>query len=120
MIYKEGRVGRRAGGFHFKRLNSPLDIPLEAQRVTPPRLPCLSELEVVRHFTRLSTKNYAIDTNFYPLGSCTMKYNPKAAHQLAMLPGYLNHHPYSDRADSQGVLECLYELQQILLAVTGL
>ena len=120
MIYKEGRVGRRAGGFHFKQLNSPLDIPLEAQRVTPPRLPCLSELEVVRHFTRLSTKNYAIDTNFYPLGSCTMKYNPKAAHQLAMLPGYLNHHPYSDQGDSQGVLACLYELQQILLAVTGL
>lgn len=120
MIYTEGAKGRRAGSFHLNIDNAELTIEPHLLRKNLPRLPCLSELEVVRHFTRLSTKNFAIDTNFYPLGSCTMKYNPRVAHQLMMLPGYLNHHPYSDVNDSQGVLQSLYELQEMLLAVTGL
>ena len=64
-------------------------IPDSLLRDAPLGLPALSELQVVRHFTKLSQKNYSIDTNHYPLGSCTMKYNPRAAHELAMLPGFL-------------------------------
>ena len=120
MIYEEGKKGRRAGAFRLTTEKESQAIPAHLLREKPPLLPSLSELEVVRHFTRLSTKNYAIDTNFYPLGSCTMKYNPRAAHQLAMLPGFLHHHPYSDASESQGLLQCLYELQDILLSVTGL
>ena len=69
------------------------DIPENLRRKKRAMLPELSELEVVRHFTRLSQLNLSIDTHFYPLGSCTMKYNPKACNQYAMLPGFLNRHP---------------------------
>lgn len=120
MIYEEGEKGRRAGSFRFATDKKSPMIPPHLLREKPPLLPGLSELEVVRHFTRLSTRNYAIDTHFYPLGSCTMKYNPRVAHQLAMLPGYLHHHPYSAVSDSQGLLHCLYELQHMLIEVTGL
>ena len=69
------------------------DIPENMRRRKAPLLPEVSELEVVRHYTRLSQLNFSIDTHFYPLGSCTMKYNPKACNQYAMLPGFLNRHP---------------------------
>lgn len=120
MIYQEGQPGRRPHNFYFDMLDAPMQLPSAALRVTPPCLPGLSELEVVRHYTRLSQKNYAIDTRFYPLGSCTMKYNPRAAHAIALLPGYLHHHPYASVEDSQGVLRTLYELQQTLVHATGL
>ncbi|MBP9721850.1 MAG: aminomethyl-transferring glycine dehydrogenase subunit GcvPB [Gammaproteobacteria bacterium] len=84
------------------------------------KLPESSELEVIRHFTKLSQKNFSIDTQMYPLGSCTMKYNPRAAHRLAMLPGMLQRHPLADLSHSQGYLSCIYELQEILKAVTGM
>jgi glycine dehydrogenase subunit 2 len=119
MIYKEGRENRRANSFMLNTEGQSA-IPDHLMRKTPPYFPGVSELETVRHFTRLSRKNFSIDTNFYPLGSCTMKYNPRIAHELAMLPGYLNHHPYSDEADSQGLLKCLFELQAMLVAVTGM
>jgi glycine dehydrogenase subunit 2 len=80
----------------------------------------VSELQVVRHFTRLSQQNFSIDTHFYPLGSCTMKYNPRACNRLAMLPGFLDRHPLEPEAHCQGVLECLFELQEMLKAVTGM
>lgn len=83
-------------------------------------LPEVSELDVVRHYTRLSQKNFSIDSHFYPLGSCTMKYNPRAAHQLASLPGFLQRHPLADDAHSQGYLQCAYEVQEILRQVTGM
>jgi len=120
MIYAEGHLARRAGSFRLEIEKDKMDIPKNLLRKDPPRLPTLSELETVRHFTRLSTKNYAIDTNFYPLGSCTMKYNPRAAHQGAMITTYLRHHPYSDETQSQGILKSLYELQEMLIAVTGM
>lgn len=96
------------------------DIPAHFLRKNLQCLPELSELEVVRHFTQLSTRNFSIDTHFYPLGSCTMKYNPKAAHALASLSGFLYRHPHQSVAQSQGFLACLYELQEILAEVTGM
>jgi glycine dehydrogenase subunit 2 len=95
-------------------------IPDSLLRRDAPKLPSVSELQVVRHFTRLSRNNFSIDTHFYPLGSCTMKYNPRGVHKLAMLPGFLNRHPLADEAHSQGYLACLYDLQEILAEVTGM
>ncbi|MBF0123852.1 MAG: aminomethyl-transferring glycine dehydrogenase subunit GcvPB [Magnetococcales bacterium] len=96
------------------------DLPATALRSQPPLLPELSELQVMRHFTRLSQRNYAIDSHFYPLGSCTMKYNPRVCHTLAMLPGFLERHPLLPEHYGQGVLSCLYELQEMLSYVTGM
>ena len=96
------------------------DIPEEFRRQQRSRLPEVSELQAVRHYTRLSQKNFSIDTHFYPLGSCTMKYNPRGCNSLAMLPGFLNRHPYSPINMSQGFLACMYELQDMLKDVTGM
>ncbi len=96
------------------------DIPAECRRMSKPLLPEVSELDAVRHYTRLSQKNFSIDTQFYPLGSCTMKYNPKAAHALAMQREFLARHPLAPEDSGQGVLACLYELQEILREVTGM
>ncbi len=84
------------------------------------RLPEVSELQAVRHYTILSQKNFSIDTEFYPLGSCTMKYNPRACNSLAMLPGFLNAHPLTPDAQNQGFLACMYELQTMLCEATGM
>ncbi len=96
------------------------DLPEELLRRTPPALPQVSELQAVRHYTNLSRKNFSIDTQFYPLGSCTMKYNPRGAHKAASLPGFLGRHPLAPEAASQGHLSCLYDLQEILKDVTGM
>lgn len=82
-------------------------------------IPQAAELDVIRHFTRLSQKNFSIETNFYPLGSCTMKYNPRAAKMIAMMPGYLHLHPLNDVKNMQGYLENLYELQNDIATLTG-
>ncbi len=97
-----------------------VDLPESLLRTTPTGLPEVSELQAVRHFTRLSQKNFSIDTQFYPLGSCTMKYNPRACNSLALLPGFLNRHPYAPEQYSQGFLETMYELQDMLCEVTGM
>lgn len=83
-------------------------------------LPELSQLDVVRHFTRLSQLNYAIDTTFFPLGSCTMKYNPRVHEEIARLPGFADLHPQSDAGDVQGAAQLMYELQEYLAALVGL
>jgi len=98
----------------------PSQLPTKFLRKTPLRLPEVSEMQAVRHYTRLSQKNFAIDTHFYPLGSCTMKYNPKVCNTLARLPNFLSHHPAAPPSHSQGILACLYELQEILKEVTGM
>ncbi len=82
-------------------------------------LPEVSELDLVRHFTRLSQLNFSIDTNFYPLGSCTMKYNPKVNEEAAALPGFARHHPMAPEAASQGSLELMWRLQEALSAISG-
>jgi glycine cleavage system P protein (glycine dehydrogenase) subunit 2 len=96
------------------------NIPAEFRRDDQPCLPEVSELQVVRHFTRLSQLNFSIDTHFYPLGSCTMKYNPRACNALAMLPGLIDRHPLGPVSHGQGFLKCMFELQDMLKAVTGM
>jgi glycine dehydrogenase subunit 2 len=96
------------------------DIPAHLLRTQAPGLPEVSELQAVRHYTNLSQQNFAIDTMFYPLGSCTMKYNPRGAHKAASMPGFLGRHPLAPEAASQGHLACMYDLQEILKDVTGM
>ena len=96
------------------------DIPEKFCRKKRPLLPEVSEMQAVRHYTRLSQKNFSIDTHFYPLGSCTMKYNPRACNKLAMLPGLLGRHPHAPESTGQGFLACMYELQEMLKDVTGM
>src|SRR5271170_349888 len=95
-------------------------IPVAHLAGSPPPMPELSELDVVRHYTNLSALNMSIDSNFYPLGSCTMKYNPKRNERLAALPGLTAQHPYQDESTLQGLLAILYDLQQILAEIAGL
>ncbi len=96
------------------------DIPASLLRSKRPLLPEVSEMQAVRHYTRLSQRNFSIDTQFYPLGSCTMKYNPRACNSLAMLPSLLGRHPAAPDSTGQGFLACMYELQEILKEVTGM
>ena len=93
-------------------------IPGHLLRAAPPALPEVSELQAVRHFTRLSQLNFSIDSHFYPLGSCTMKYNPKACNTYAMLPEFLARHPLGPQP--QGFLACMFELQEMLQEITGM
>jgi glycine dehydrogenase subunit 2 len=88
-------------------------------RKKPPTLPEMGELEVVRHFTNLSRRNFGIDTTFYPLGSCTMKYNPRVNEWAAALPGFARVHPYQDERDLQGILSMWHDLEGWLGAVSG-
>lgn len=120
LSFEKSRTGRIAGSQVSQEPHDVSDIPSELLRDELPVLPELSELQVVRHFTNLSRKNFCIDTGFYPLGSCTMKYNPRSAHKLASLAGFINRHPYSDMRSSQGFLRCMHELQETLKIVTGM
>jgi glycine dehydrogenase subunit 2 len=95
-------------------------LPAAALADAPPPLPEAAEIDVVRHFVNLSTKNMAIDTNFYPLGSCTMKYNPKRHERLAALPGMAELHPLQSDSSCQGMLELLWEMQNFLAEIAGL
>lgn len=100
-------------------------LPKALLRARPPRLPQCSELDVVRHFTELSQRNYSVDANFYPLGSCTMKYNPKFTEYVAALPGFSRPHPLlaqSGRGAAcvQGALQCLREAEALLCEITGM
>ena len=95
-------------------------VPEALRRRQAPALPAASELDVVRHYTRLSQLNFSIDTHFYPLGSCTMKYNPKACHTAAQMPEFAGRHPLASASHSQGFLSCMFELQEMLQAVTGM
>src|SRR3989338_997679 len=96
------------------------DIPEKFRRKQRPLLPEVSEMQAVRHYTRLSQKNFSIDTHFSPLGSCPMKYTPRACNKAAMLPQFLGRHPHAPESTGQGFLACLYELQEILKDVTGM
>jgi glycine dehydrogenase subunit 2 len=120
LIQERSKPGRRATAQAPLKAADTSDLPAHLCRATPPALPEVSELQAVRHYTRLSQKNFSIDTHFYPLGSCTMKYNPRACNTLAMLPGFLARHPLAPASHSQGLLACLYELQEILKEVTGM
>src|SRR5688500_6410700 len=124
IIFEYSRPGRGAFGQWPTERGTPYetaaDIPEGLRRKSKTMLPEVSELDVVRHYTKLSQLNFSIDTHFYPLGSCTMKYNPKACNQYAMLPGFLGRHPLAPEAVGQGFLACMYELQEMLKEVTGM
>ncbi|TDU31519.1 glycine dehydrogenase (decarboxylating) beta subunit [Panacagrimonas perspica] len=120
LIFELSSPGRGAAAQHPPVAADLSAIPEALRRKEPPRLPEVSELQAVRHYTRLSRLNFSIDTQFYPLGSCTMKYNPRACNKLAMLPEFLGRHPLAPESHSQGYLACLYELQEMLRDVTGM
>jgi glycine dehydrogenase subunit 2 len=120
LIFELSQPGRTAAAQLPPDVPVPDDIPEHLRRDTPVGLPEVSELQALRHSTNLSLKNFSIDTQFYPLGSCTMKYNPRACNSLAMLDGFLARHPYAPESLSQGFLSCMYELQEILADVTGM
>jgi len=120
LIFEHAQTGRRAHAQAPYDAPAADDLPAELLRGTAPLLPESSELDVVRHYTRLSQKNFSIDTQFYPLGSCTMKYNPRACNTLAMLPQFLARHPLADAETGQGFFACLHELQEMLKQATGM
>jgi len=126
LIFNLGRKGRRGhvspkAEEKIKRIVGDVNmlIPMSMQRKSQPKLPELSEVEIVRHFTRLSQMNYGIDSGLYPLGSCTMKYNPKINELLANLPAINMVHPYQAEGTVQGILEILYKLERWLAEITG-
>jgi glycine dehydrogenase subunit 2 len=120
LIFELSEPGRRNASQMPRAAPGPDAIPERFRRASPPRLPQVSELDAVRHYTNLSRKNFSIDTHFYPLGSCTMKYNPRACNDLAMLPQFLARHPAAPADTGQGLLACLFELQEMLQDVTGM
>ena len=122
-IFERSKPGRRA--FVAPELDVPdyeLDelLPAEYRRSEPPRLPEVSEPEIVRHYNRLSKRNFDLDTGFYPLGSCTMKHNPKLHERVAALPGHAKLHPLQHPRRAQGALELMWNLQQVLGEIAGL
>ncbi len=123
LLFELSKAGRRGVRLPAADVpEAPLDelLPAEARASTPPPLPELTEPELVRHFTNLSTQNMSVDTHFYPLGSCTMKHNPKRNERLANLPGMLDLHPYQPVDTLQGLLELLWGLQEMLAEIAGL
>jgi|TARA_Y100000310_G_scaffold328621_1_gene397037 glycine dehydrogenase subunit 2 len=120
LIFEKGRSGRSAKAQYPDRDHALDDIPANHIRQRAPLLPGVSELQVVRHFTNLSRKNFSIDNQPYPLGSCTMKYNPRGAHRAVNQPGFTNRHPLAPEHCSQGLLACLWDLQECLKDVTGM
>lgn len=120
LIFEHSADGRKTKIQSTSGNDMPTDIPAALLRAEKPGLPEVSEMQAVRHYTSLSQKNFSIDTHFYPLGSCTMKHNPRVCNSLAMLPGFLSRHPLAPESNSQGFLACMYELQEMLCDVTGM
>jgi glycine dehydrogenase subunit 2 len=122
-IFQKGAPGRRA--FVCPQLDVPAVEPEELlperlRRAAPPRLPEISEPEIVRHYVGLSKRNFDLDSGFYPLGSCTMKHNPRLHERAAALPGHARLHPLQDPERAQGALELMFNLQQALAEISGL
>ena len=123
LLFELSEPGRRAAIFPKSDVpDTPLEklVPAAHLATGTPPLPELTEPDVIRHFVNLSTKNMSVDTHFYPLGSCTMKYNPKRNERLASLPGLLDLHPYQSESSHQGMLQLLFELEQMLAEIAGL
>lgn len=125
LIFEKSQNGRRSAVQISNNIDAKdhvllKEIPEQFLRTSDCKLPEVSELQAVRHYTRLSQRNFSIDTQFYPLGSCTMKYNPRAAHKMALEPGFLNRHPLAEAHKSQGYMQIAYELQEMLKAITGM
>src|SRR3954454_13605293 len=118
-IYEKSKQGRRA--FVAPELDVPAhSLPSKFARSEPPKLPEVAEPEIVRHYNRLSKRNFDLDTGFYPLGSCTMKHNPKLHERVAALPGNARLHPLQHPQRAQGALRLMWELQRALSEISGL
>jgi glycine dehydrogenase subunit 2 len=123
LIFEKGAPGRRTATMTTMDVpTEPLEsmIPTHLLRETPAPLPEVSEIELVRHYTHLSQRNFGVDTGFYPLGSCTMKYNPKLNEDMATLPGFARIHPLQPEYTVQGALQLMYELEQYLAEIAGM
>lgn len=124
LLFELSESGRRT--HHLPVYDVPAEEPLEAflpgaaLASAPPELPEVAEGDLIRHYTNLSSRNMSIDSHFYPLGSCTMKYNPKRHERIAAMPGFANLHPLTPDEDAQGMLEVLFEMQQFLAEISGL
>jgi glycine dehydrogenase subunit 2 len=119
LIYEKSREGRRAST--LPRFDLPVpEVPSELARASPPRLPEISEPELVRHFSELASRTFGIDTGFYPLGSCTMKHNPRVNERVVALPGFRDLHPLQEEDGAQGALELMWRLQEALAEIAGL
>src|SRR4249919_946594 len=123
LLFELSRPGRRSARIPCAYVpTKPVEalLPAAAIATSLPQLPELAEPDIVRHYANLSTQNMSVDTHFYPLGSCTMKYNPKRNERLASLPGMADLHPYQPEETLQGLLRLLFELQQMLAEIAGL
>ncbi|MGE5592339.1 MAG: aminomethyl-transferring glycine dehydrogenase subunit GcvPB [Betaproteobacteria bacterium] len=123
LIFERSEAGRKA--YSLPACDVPKKdvtelLPGWALRKNPPALPEVSEVDLVRHYTKLSQRNHGVDVGFYPLGSCTMKYNPKVNEDAAALPGFTNLHPYEPEDLVQGALELMYELGRYLCEIGGM
>jgi glycine dehydrogenase subunit 2 len=119
LIFEKSRAGRRGSTLPTHDVQS-VEVPEGLSRRRAPRLPELAEPEVVRHFSALAERTFGVDTGFYPLGSCTMKHNPRVNERVVALPGFRDLHPLQDEEGAQGALELMWRLQEILAEVAGL
>ncbi|PNB77265.1 glycine dehydrogenase (aminomethyl-transferring), partial [Pseudomonas sp. FW305-BF6] len=117
---KEGRIAYSLPVMDVEDINIEDVIPATYVRKEKANLPEVSELDLMRHYTALSKRNHGLDSGFYPLGSCTMKYNPKINEAVARFPGFAHIHPLQDTYTVQGALELMHELQQELKEITGM
>src|SRR5438034_11824339 len=120
LIFEQGATGRRAAS--MPSMDVPTEsledlLPAQLLRTEPAPLPEVSEIEVVRHYTHLSQRNFGVDTGFYPLGSCTMKYNPKLNEDMTALPGFARIHPLQPDSAAHGAIQLFYELDQNLTEI---
>ncbi len=123
LIFEQGGKGRRGYSlpkWDIEKIGADRLIPSHLLRNELEGFPQVSEVDVVRHFTRLSQWNYGVDSGFYPLGSCTMKYNPKVNEEVARMPGFASIHPYQPEDLSQGILKVIYEMEGFLAEITGM
>lgn len=119
-LSKPGRVGYSIPELDVPEVNVESIIPSDYLRTEEADLPEVSELQIVRHYTALSNRNHGVDSGFYPLGSCTMKYNPKINEDVARFPGFAHIHPLQDEETVQGAMEMMYRLQTSLAEITGM
>ncbi len=120
LIFELSADGRNGYSLPKNRFPAANPLPKSLTRSEAPLLPQVSEVDVVRHYTNLSQMNFGVDTGFYPLGSCTMKYNPKINEEIANLPAFAGIHPLQDASTVQGVLEVYYNMERMLAEITGL
>src|SRR6266705_1787935 len=123
LIFEKGAPGRRAATMTAMDVSAEsLEsmVPENMLRKEPAALPEVSEIEIVRHYTHLSQRNFGVDTGFYPLGSCTMKYNPKLNEDIAALPGFARIHPLQPENTVQGAIQLFYELERYLAEIAGM